>query len=92
MMQGAAANQAQWMAYSAGVMNQAGVQAAVQMAGAMNVLGGGSALIVGRRVLVQGSDGQRYPGTIIQVSPSHAQVVFPNGANQSIENRFLAPA
>jgi hypothetical protein len=92
MMQGAAANQAQWMAYSAGVMNQAGVQAAVQMAGAMNMLGGGSALIVGRAVLVQGSDGQRYPGTIIQVAQGQSQIVFPNGANQWVDNRYLTPA
>ncbi len=61
-------------------------------AGAMNVMGGGSALIVGRAVLVQWSDGNRYPGTIMQVTPTHAQVVFPNGQGQWIETRFLTPA
>ena len=92
MMQGAQQNQQQWQAYSAGVMNQPGVQQAVQMAGAMNVMGGGSALIVGRAVLVQWSDGNRYPGTIMQVTATHAQVVFPNGQGQWIETRFLTPA
>jgi hypothetical protein len=92
MMQGAAGHQAQWMAHSAGVMNQPGVQAAVGLAGMMNMLGGGSPLIVGRNVLVQGSDGNRYPGTILQMNGAHAQVVFPGGQNQWIETRFLTPA
>jgi hypothetical protein len=92
MMQGAAANQAQWMAHSAAVMNRPEVQAAVQMAGAMNVAGGGSALIVGRAVMVQWSDGNRYPATIIQVGGPQSQVVFPDGRNMWIQNQFLTPA
>lgn len=92
MNQAAAANQAAWMGYSAGVVNQPGVQAAVQLAGAMNALGGGSQLIVGRAVLVQWNDGNKYPATIMQVSPTHAQVVFPNGQNMWVENQYLTPA
>jgi hypothetical protein len=92
MMAGAAPMQQQWQAYSAGVMNRPEIQAAVQMAGAMNVMGGGSQLIVGRGVLVQWSDGNRYPGTIMQVTATHAQVVFQNGQSQWIETRYLTPA
>jgi len=92
MMQGAQANQQQWQAYSAGVMNRPEIQAAVQMAGAMNVAGGGSALIVGRKVLVQWSDGNRYPATIRQVSATHHEVIFPDGRAMWIEARFLTPA
>lgn len=92
MMQGAQANQQAWQAYSAGVMNQPGIQAAVQMAGAMNVAGGGLALIVGRRVMVRWSDGNHYPGTIMQIAPNQAQVVFPDGRNMWIETQHLSPA
>ncbi|MCK6590310.1 MAG: hypothetical protein HUU21_29110 [Polyangiaceae bacterium] len=92
MMQAAQANQQQWMGYSAGVMNQPGVQAAMQVAGAMNVMGGGSGLIAGRQVLVQWSDGNRYPATIMQVASGQAQVVFPDGRNMWVENRYLTPA
>lgn len=92
MLQGAQPMQQQWQAYSAGVMNNPEVQRAVQMAGAQNVAAGGSALIVGRAVLVQWSDGNRYPGTISQVSPSHAHVIFPNGQAQWIETRYLTPS
>jgi len=92
MMQGVQAHQQQWQAYSAGVMNQASVQAAVGLAGAMNALGGGSQLIVGRRVLVQWSDGNRYPANIRQVNQTHCEVVFPDGRNMWVEQRFLTPA
>lgn len=91
-MQGAQPLQQQWMAYSAGVMNQANVQAAVQMAGAMNMMGGGSPLIVGRKVLVQWNDGNRYPATILQVNGANCQIVFPDGRNMWVESRFLTPA
>jgi hypothetical protein len=92
MMQGAQANQQAWMAYSAGVINQAPVQAAVQMAGAMNVMGGGSALIVGRKVMVRWSDGNQYPATIMQVAPNQAQVAFPDGRSMWIATQYLTPA
>jgi hypothetical protein len=93
MMQGAQANAQAWQGYSAGVMNQPGVQAAVQLAGAMNVLGGGSPLIIGRRVLVRWSDGNRYPGTITQVgAPNQSHVVFPDGRGMWIDNQYLTPA
>jgi hypothetical protein len=91
MLAGAAQNQAQWQAYSAGVMNRPEVQAAVQMAGAMNQAAGGSALIVGRAVLVQWSDGNKYPATIRQVSPTHGEVIFPNGQAMWVENQYLTP-
>ena len=92
MMQAAAANQAGWMAYSAGVMNQPGVQSAVQMAGAMNALGGGSPLIVGRQVLVAWNDGNKYPATIMQVAAGQKQVTFPNGQSMWVEDQYLTPA
>jgi len=91
-MQAAQAQGAQWMAYSAGVMNQGAVQAAMKMAGAMNAMGGGSALMPGRSVLVEWSDGNRYPATIMQMNGAQAQVVFPNGQNMWVETRFLTPA
>jgi hypothetical protein len=92
MMQAAAANQAAWMGYSAGVMGQAGVQSAMKMAGAMNMLGGGSGLIVGRQVLVQWSDGNKYPATIMQIAAGQAQVTFPNGQSMWVEDKYLTPA
>lgn len=91
-MQGAAANQAAWMGYSAGVIAQPAVQAAVGMAGAMAQLGGGSGLIVGRQVMVQWSDGNKYPATIMQIADNQSMVVFPDGRNMWIENQYLTPA
>lgn len=88
-----AAEAAKWQAYSAGVMNQAGVQGAVQMAGAMAQASGGTGLIMGRQVLVQWSDGNKYPATIIQLNGNtHCQIVFPDGRNMWVENQFLTPA
>jgi hypothetical protein len=92
MMQAAAVNNAGWMAYSAGVMGQAGVQAAVKMAGAMAVAGGGTGLIVGRQVLVAWSDGNKYPATIMQVAAGQAQIAFPNGQSMWVEDKYLTPA
>jgi hypothetical protein len=91
-MQAAAANQASWMAYSAEVMNRPEVQAAVKMAGAQNVMGGGSELIVGRKVMVAWSDRNKYPATIIQVASGQSQIVFPNGQNMWVGNEHLTPA
>ncbi len=79
------------MQYAAGVMNQGAVQGAVKMAGAMNVLGGGSNLIAGRKVKVQWNDGNQYPATIMQAGPEQAQVVFPDGRQMWVENKFLTP-
>lgn len=93
MMQAGQANQQSWMAYSAGVMNQVGVQAAVQMAGAMAVVGGGTGLIVGRKVLVQWSDGNKYPATIMQLNgTTQSQVAFPDGRTMWVENQYMTPA
>jgi hypothetical protein len=91
-MQAAAANAQGWMAYSAGVLGQADVQRAVKMAGAMNVMGGGTALVPGRNVLVQWSDGNKYPATLMQNNGAQAQVVFPDGRQMWIETRYLTPA
>ncbi len=91
-MQGAAAQQAASMQYAAGVMGQGAVQSAVKVAGAMNALGGGSNLIVGRQVMVQWSDGNQYPATIMQNSGAQAQVTFPDGRNMWVETKFLTPA
>jgi hypothetical protein len=92
MMQGAQANQHAWQAYAANVMNDPRIQAAVQMAGAQNVMGGGSALIVGRRVMVRWNDGNQYPGTISQVAAGQSMVIFPDGRNMWIDNQVLTPA
>jgi hypothetical protein len=73
-------------------MNRPDVQAAMQMAGAMNVMGGGSGFVAGRQVLVLWSDGNRYPATIMQVAAGQSQVVFPDGRNMWVENRYLTPA
>ena len=84
-------NAQQWQAYSAGVMNQAGVQQAVQMAGAMAQASGGSGLIVGRKVLVAWSDGQKYPANIVQLNGNtHCEVVFPDGRKMWVENQYLS--
>jgi hypothetical protein len=90
--QAGAAQQAASMQYAAQVMNQGAVQAAVGLAGAMNVLGGGTNLVPGRAVLVQWSDGNKYPATIMQNAGEQAQVVFPNGQQMWLETRYLTPA
>lgn len=93
MMAAAQPNMQAWQAYSAGVMNQAGVQQAVQMAGAMAQATGGSGLIVGRKVLVAWSDGNKYPGNILQLNGNtHCEVVFPDGRKMWVENQYLTPA
>ena len=92
MMQGAQANQQAWQAYSAGVVsNNADIQRAVGMAAGMAVAGGGTGLIMGRKVLVQWSDGNRYPGTIMGVADGQSQIVFPDGRNMWVPNQYLTP-
>ena len=80
-----------WSAYSAGVLNTAAVQGAVGMAGMMNQLGGGDGLIAGRAVMVQWSDGNKYPGTITQDAGNQAQITFPDGSQMWIEKQYLTP-
>jgi hypothetical protein len=92
MMQGAQANQQAWQAYSAGVLADPNIQNAVKMAGAMNMAGGGSALIMGRKVMVRWSDGNQYPATIMNVGNNQAMVVFPDGRSMWVENQYLTPA
>lgn len=91
-MQYGAQQQAASMQYAAGVLGNPAIQAAVGMAGAMNVMGGGSPLIVGRQVLVQWADGNRYPGAIIQTNGEHAQVAMHGGQPVWVETKFLTPA
>ena len=88
----AGAQQAQqWQAYSAGVLNQGGVQGALGMLGAMNKLGGGDGLIAGRAVLVAWNDGNRYPATITQDGGAQAQITFPNGQQMWVDKVHLTP-
>jgi hypothetical protein len=92
MMQGAQANQQAWQAYSAGVLGDPNVQNAVKMAGAMQVAAGGSALIMGRKVMVRWSDGNQYPATIMGVGNNQSNVIFPDGRSMWIQNQYLTPA
>jgi hypothetical protein len=43
----------------------------------------------GALVLVYWADGNRYPGTVLQVSSHHVFVAFPNGMQQWIDVRYL---
>ena len=43
----------------------------------------------GTLVLVYWADGQRYPGTVLQVSAQHLFVAFPNGIQQWIDMRYI---
>jgi hypothetical protein len=43
----------------------------------------------GTLVLVYWADGQRYPGTVLQVGPHHVFVAFPNGIQQWIDARYV---
>jgi hypothetical protein len=43
----------------------------------------------GTMVLVYWADGQRYPGTVLQVSAQHLFVAFPNGIQQWIDMRYI---
>ena len=46
----------------------------------------------GSRVHVTWSNGQRYPGTVQQVSGSQCLVVFPDGQHHWVEMQYVAPA
>ncbi|MDB4936603.1 MAG: hypothetical protein JWP87_3575 [Labilithrix sp.] len=46
----------------------------------------------GTRVTVTWSNGQRYPGTVQQVSGSQCLVVFPDGQHHWVEMQYVAPA
>lgn len=43
----------------------------------------------GSLVLVHWADGNRYPGTVLQVAPHHVFVAFPNGVKQWIDARYV---
>ncbi|HEY3819391.1 MAG TPA: hypothetical protein VGL81_19615 [Polyangiaceae bacterium] len=44
----------------------------------------------GTLVLVYWADGQRYPGTVLQVSAHHVFVAFPNGIQQWVDARYVS--
>jgi hypothetical protein len=46
----------------------------------------------GSRVSVTWSNGQRYPGTVHQVSGSRCLVAFPDGQQHWVEMLYVAPA
>jgi hypothetical protein len=46
----------------------------------------------GSRVTVTWSNGQRYPGTVQQVSGTQCLVVFPDGQHHWVEMQYLSPA
>jgi hypothetical protein len=46
--------------------------------------------VPGAMVLVYWADGNQYPGTVLQVSPYHVLVAFPNGAQQWVEMRYVS--
>lgn len=91
-MQAAQANNAQWMQQAAGAMGSAGVQAALKMQGAMSAATGGSDLVPGRKVMVQWSDGNNYPATIMQNNGQQVQIVMTNGSNLWVDPQYLTPA
>jgi hypothetical protein len=45
----------------------------------------------GSRVTVTWSNGQRYPGTVQQVSGTQCLVVFPDGQQHWVEMQYVAP-
>ena len=66
--------------------------AAAGLGGALNQAFGGSPLVPGRQVLVQWSDGNKYPATLTQNNGPQSQVTFPDGRQIWIESRFLTPS
>lgn len=98
----AAPGQAAWgmqqqqaaMAQAASVMNQPVVQGAMgisnKMAGMMGMQR--DAFAAGAQVLVQWSDGNKYPGTVMQAGAGQAMVVFPDGRQMWLEHRHLSKA
>jgi hypothetical protein len=45
--------------------------------------------VPGAVVIVHWADGNRYPGTVLQVAPYHVFVVFPNGVQQWVDTRYV---
>jgi hypothetical protein len=48
--------------------------------------------VPGSRVTVTWSNGQRYPGTVAQVSGSQCLVAFPDGQHHWVDMQYVAPA
>ncbi len=46
----------------------------------------------GAKVLVEWSDGNKYPATVKQSSTEQCQVVFPDGQEKWVELRLVTPA
>jgi hypothetical protein len=49
-------------------------------------------VVPGAKVLVQWADGNRYPGTVMQVAGTQLLVAFPNGQQHWIDARYVSPA
>ena len=43
----------------------------------------------GALVLVYWADGNRYPGTVLQIAQHHVFVAFPNGMQQWVDARYV---
>jgi hypothetical protein len=84
-------------AYGNSQANQFGAQ----VGGAFNAFGSAlgsfvdgavGSLSVGARVLVQWSDGQRYPGTVMQSQQGQVQVAFPDGRQVWVPQAYVSLA
>ena len=53
--------------------------------------GYGFAYVPGSRVTVTWSNGQRYPGTVTQITGNQCLVVFPDGQHHWVEMQYVAP-
>jgi hypothetical protein len=54
--------------------------------------GYGAGYMPGTRVTVTWSNGQRYPGTVQQMSGTQCLVVFPDGQHHWVDMQYVAPA
>jgi len=80
------------MQYAMGVLGSGMGQVATGMAGAMDQLAGGNGLVVGRQVLVQWADGNRYPGQLMQNNGAQCQVTMQGGQTIWVEPKYLSPS
>ncbi len=91
-MQAGVQQQAAAMQYANQVMASPMGQMAAGMAGAMDKLGGGSGLVFGSQVLVQWSDGNKYPATIVQSSGDQSQITLADGRQLWCKTEYLSKA
>jgi ribosomal protein S27E len=67
------------------------VRAALPQSSVQPPPGQPAGLAVGTEVLVQWSDGNRYPGTIAQLAPGWCLVSFPGGRQEWVGDTFVTP-